>query len=81
LVPASWTAGGNTERLRRAVLREIPEYARTYAKFCLRRFIEHLTEAGVATARESVLRNNHSTPDGRPGGAREANDTYALIRR
>ncbi|HLW70097.1 MAG TPA: hypothetical protein VKS22_05690, partial [Candidatus Binataceae bacterium] len=42
--------GATTERLRRMVLREVPEYARTYAKFCLGRFINHLVEAGVATA-------------------------------
>src|SRR5579863_2300962 len=42
--------GATTERLRRMVLREGPEYARTYAKFCLGRFINHLVEAGVATA-------------------------------
>ncbi|MGH7249154.1 MAG: site-specific integrase, partial [Pseudomonadota bacterium] len=38
-----------TERLRQAVLKEIPEYIRTWGKFCLRRFIEHLAEAGAAT--------------------------------
>jgi integrase/recombinase XerD len=32
------------------VLREVPEYARTYAKFCLGRFVDHLIEAGGATA-------------------------------
>jgi hypothetical protein len=41
-----------TERLRQAVLKEIPEYVRTWRKFCLGRFIEHLSEAGVATVPE-----------------------------
>ena len=41
-----------TGRLRRAVLKEIPEYVRTWGKFCLGRFIEHLSEAGVATVPE-----------------------------
>jgi integrase/recombinase XerD len=38
-----------TQRLRQAVLKEIPEYVRTWGRFCLGRFIEHLSEAGVAT--------------------------------
>jgi site-specific recombinase XerD len=42
--------GATTERLRHAVLSGVSGSARTYAKFCLGRFIEHLTEAGVATA-------------------------------
>ncbi len=41
-----------TERLRQAVLKEIPEYVRTWGKFCLGRFIEHLSETGVATVPE-----------------------------
>lgn len=44
--------GATTERLRQAVLKEIPEYVRTWGKFCLGRFIEHLSEAGVATVPE-----------------------------
>ncbi len=46
---ASDLDAGTTERVRRAVLREVPEYGRTWGKFCLRRFIEHLAEAGAAT--------------------------------
>jgi integrase/recombinase XerD len=45
--------GAATERLRQAVLKEIPEYARTWGKSCLQRFIEHLAEAGVATVPQS----------------------------
>jgi len=37
-----------TQRLRQAVLKKIPEYVQTWGKFCLGRFIEHLSEAGVA---------------------------------
>jgi integrase/recombinase XerD len=44
--------GAATERLRQAVLKQIPEYVRTWGKFCLGRFIEHLAEAGVATVPE-----------------------------
>ena len=40
--------GATTERLRQAVLKKIPEYVQTWGKFCLERFIEHLSEAGVA---------------------------------
>jgi integrase/recombinase XerD len=42
--------GATTERLRRAVLKNVPEYVHTWGKFCIARFIEHLVEAGVATA-------------------------------
>ena len=42
--------GVTTERLRHAVLSGITGSARTYARFCLGRFIDHLIEAGVATA-------------------------------
>jgi integrase/recombinase XerD len=42
--------GATTERLRHAVLKELPEGARTHATFWLGRFIDHLIEAGVATA-------------------------------
>jgi integrase/recombinase XerD len=42
--------GATTERLRHAVLSGVSGSAHSYAKFCLGRFIEHLTEAGVATA-------------------------------
>ncbi len=44
--------GVTTERLRHAVLSGITGSARSYAKFCLGRFIEHLSEAGVATVPE-----------------------------
>ena len=50
--------GATTERLRHAVLNGITGSARTYAKFCVGRFIDHLVEAGSAslpaTARERV---------------------------
>ena len=39
-----------TELLRHAVLSGITGNAQTYARFCLGRFIDHLIEAGVATA-------------------------------
>jgi len=39
-----------TERLRHSVLSGVTGSARSYAKFCARRFIDHLIEAGVATA-------------------------------
>ena len=41
--------GATRERLRHAVLSGITGSARSYAKFCLGRFVEHLSEAGVAT--------------------------------
>ncbi len=41
-----------TERLRLAVLSGVTGSACTHARFCLGRFIDHLTEAGVATAPE-----------------------------
>jgi integrase/recombinase XerD len=44
--------GATTERLRHAVLSGITGSARSYAKFCMGRFIEHLSEAGVATVPE-----------------------------
>jgi integrase/recombinase XerD len=44
--------GATTERLRHAVLSGVSGSARSYAKFCLRRFIEHLSETGVATVPE-----------------------------
>jgi len=44
--------GATTERLRHAVLSGVSGSARRYAKFCLRRFIEHLSEAGVTTVPE-----------------------------
>jgi integrase/recombinase XerD len=40
--------GATVERLRRAVLKEVPEYVRTWGEFCIARFIEHLVESGVA---------------------------------
>jgi integrase/recombinase XerD len=49
---ASDLDGSTTERVRRAVLRGIPEYDRTFAKFILGRFIAHLAEAGVAAVRQ-----------------------------
>ena len=39
-----------TERLRHSVLSGVNGSARSYAKFCARRFIDHLVEAGAATA-------------------------------
>jgi hypothetical protein len=42
--------GATTEILRHAVLSGITGNAQTYARFCLGRFIDHLIEAGVATA-------------------------------
>jgi integrase/recombinase XerD len=45
--------GATTERLRQAVLKQIPGYVRTWGKFCLQRLIEHLAEAGVATVPEA----------------------------
>jgi site-specific recombinase XerD len=42
--------GATMERLRHAVLSGITGSARTYARFCLGRFIDHLVEAGVAAA-------------------------------
>jgi integrase/recombinase XerD len=44
--------GVATERLRHAVLSGITGSARRYTKFCVGRFIEHLSEAGVATVPE-----------------------------
>jgi integrase/recombinase XerD len=44
--------GATTERLRHSVLSGITGSARSYAKFCLGRFIEHLSETGVATVPE-----------------------------
>jgi integrase/recombinase XerD len=44
--------GVTTERLRHAVLSAITGSGRTYARFCLGRFIEHLSETGVATVPE-----------------------------
>jgi hypothetical protein len=41
--------GATTERLQRSVVGSIPEYARSWGKFCGARFIEHLAESGVAT--------------------------------
>ena len=40
--------GATVERLRRAVVKEVPEYVRTWGEFCVARFIEHLAESGVA---------------------------------
>ena len=42
--------GATVERLRHAVLSGGTGSARAYAKFCLGQFIDHLIEAGVATA-------------------------------
>jgi hypothetical protein len=42
--------GATTERLRHSVPSGVTGSALSYAKFCARRFIEHLTEAGPATA-------------------------------
>ena len=42
--------GATMERLRHAVLSGVTGSARTYAKFCLGRFIDHLIEAGAAAA-------------------------------
>jgi site-specific recombinase XerD len=39
----------STERLQRSVVGAIPEYGRSWGKFCVTRFIEHLAEAGVTT--------------------------------
>ncbi len=38
------------------MLRTIRGYARTYGKFCLGRFIEHLSEAGVATVPQPLAK-------------------------
>jgi site-specific recombinase XerD len=38
-----------TERLQRSVVGAIPEYDRSWGRFCVGRFIEHLAEAGVTT--------------------------------
>jgi integrase/recombinase XerD len=46
---ASDLDGATVERLQRAVLKQVPEYVRTWGKFCVARFVEHLAEAGVAT--------------------------------
>jgi hypothetical protein len=40
--------GVTTDRLQRSVVGAIPEYDRKWGKFCIRRFIDHLAEAGVA---------------------------------
>ncbi|ASP89561.1 hypothetical protein CDO26_35855 (plasmid) [Sinorhizobium meliloti] len=40
--------GAAVEAARRAVLANASESARTYAKFCLTRFIDYLVDAGVA---------------------------------
>jgi integrase/recombinase XerD len=42
--------GVTTERLRHSVLSGVTGSARSYAKFCARRFIDHLIECGAATA-------------------------------
>ncbi len=42
--------GATTERLRHSVLSGVTGSARSYAKCCARRFIEHLIETGAATA-------------------------------
>ena len=42
--------GAAAERLRHAVLSGVTGSARTYARFCLGRFIDHLIESGAATA-------------------------------
>src|SRR5215831_1756457 len=39
----------STERLQRSVVEAIPESGRSWGKFCITRFIEHLVEAGVTT--------------------------------
>jgi integrase/recombinase XerD len=44
--------GVTTERLRKAVLKEVSESHRTWGKFCLGRFIDHLVEAGAAAVLE-----------------------------
>jgi integrase/recombinase XerD len=45
-----------TERLRHSVLSGFTGSARSYVKFCARRFIDHLIEAGVASAPPSPAR-------------------------
>jgi hypothetical protein len=42
--------GATTERLRHSVLSGVTGSARSYAKFCARRFIDHLSEAGAPAA-------------------------------
>ncbi|MGH9344340.1 MAG: hypothetical protein ACRD19_11335 [Terriglobia bacterium] len=49
-----------TERLRHSVLSGVTGSARSYAKFCARRFIEHLIEAGAASAPQPPTKK--STP-------------------
>ncbi|WOS67014.1 MULTISPECIES: site-specific integrase [Sinorhizobium] len=44
--------GAAVEALRRAVLAKTKESARTYAKFCLTRFIDYLVDTGVASLPE-----------------------------
>jgi hypothetical protein len=44
--------GATTERLQRSVIAAIPGYARSWGRFCVARFIEHLAEAGVAIVRQ-----------------------------
>lgn len=48
--------GAAIETLREAVLSETTESARTYAKFCLNRFIDHLVDAGVASLSEPPVK-------------------------
>jgi hypothetical protein len=50
-----------TELLRHAVLSGITGNAQTYARFCLGRFIDHLIEAGVATAPEPPFEKANRT--------------------
>ena len=57
--------------MRRQRLREIPEYASTYAKFYRRRFIEHLIEAEVATAPEPPAKKSTAL-----GRLREEYESY-----
>ncbi|WP_457578691.1 site-specific integrase [Ensifer adhaerens] len=42
--------------LRQAMLTETNESARTYAKFCLNRFLDHLVDAGVASLPEQPVK-------------------------
>jgi len=48
--------GPAVERLRHSVLSGVTGSTRSYAKFCARRFIDHLIEAGVASAPPPLAR-------------------------
>jgi integrase/recombinase XerD len=50
--------GATTERLRHAVLSGVSGSARTYARFCLGRFIGYLSEAGVATVPQAPAKKS-----------------------